>query len=379
MQETSVGRKGLAISIMVLVLAVTIAPFTAQGQTLGKNIITVDDEPGDADYTSIKEAVQHAGYGDTIEVYSGTYQEHDIDIAKPGLTLKGIPHELGNGDDTGKPVITSANNVTMLNVWGPDVTVTNFTIIDASPLNLATFPILLKGNNCTFSYNNVTGGWTTLSVGSDEATLPPFEIRIMQNTIEHSTIGIYFSGTQGNISHNVFRSCMYQAIEVFAQSTNTIISYNTISNCSTGILYYNGSDSTIAHNLISAGVGIDLETDNMDNITIARNELRQCRIGILLDFRQSIMRVQQNNFIGNGGDVKLIQTVWRTSTRFHPRIFDGNYYDTWKTGPKWIRGRAIIYIIPMFWGGEFFFVIPIWVPWFYRDPSPAQQPYDIGV
>jgi hypothetical protein len=38
----------------------------------------VDDEPGDADFISIKEAVNSSNPGDTIEVYSGIYYEEGI-------------------------------------------------------------------------------------------------------------------------------------------------------------------------------------------------------------------------------------------------------------------------------------------------------------
>jgi nitrous oxidase accessory protein NosD len=375
------ARKYGTLGIMLLLLVTTITPSIARGQTLGKTIITVDDEPGDADYTSIKEAVQHAQYGDTIEVYSGTYQEHNIDIAKQRLTLQGIPHELGSGNDTGKPVITSTNNVTMLYIWGDDVTIANFTIIDGSPHNLATFPIHIWGDNCTFSYNNVTGGWVALTAGGEG--YPPYHYpvgtRIIGNTIEPITVGIDYCGKNGNISFNSFRGCTYEAMDLHDQATSTIMYHNRISNCSTGILYNHGSDSIVSQNtIISTGVGVDLGVDGANNISITLNDFRQCRIGVGLDIKQSTVRVQENNFIGNQRDIRVVQTAASTYRFFQHRIFNGNYYDTWTSGPKRIWGITIIYEIPILWGGgEFFFMFTIWVPWIYRDWHPAQEPYDI--
>ena len=71
-------RKCLAVGIILLFIGTGIIPSITSEQTYDKNIITVDDEPGDADFTSIKEAVNASSPGDTIEVYSGTYPEDGI-------------------------------------------------------------------------------------------------------------------------------------------------------------------------------------------------------------------------------------------------------------------------------------------------------------
>jgi hypothetical protein len=381
MKKYFLFTKSLAVSIIFLLVGLTFIPQTALAQPLGKSIITVDDEPGDADYTSIKEAVQHAANGDTIDVYSGTYREHDINIVKEGLSLLGIPHELGSGNDTGTPVLTSSNNVTIVTIWGNDVTLTGFTIIDGSPPNLATMPIHIWGDNCMFLDNNVTGGWNTLVVGQQGSSpaISPRNTYIIGNNIKGSTMGMDYTGTNGYISYNSFLNCSYKALGVFNPATATVIEFNSIDNCGTGIMYDNGSDSIIYHNVLTAGIGIDLEVVNANNITIIRNELKGCRIGIKLVFKQSLIFVRQNNVVNNSGDAKFAQYLPLKYTIGPNRVFDGNYYDTWKSGPNRVWGKAIIYEIPLFWGGEFFFVIPISVPWVYHDWDPAREPYDIIV
>jgi len=78
-------------------------PFKSEGQAVGE-IIIVDDE-NDGDFVRIKDALNYVNPGDTIEVYSGTYDEHTIIIDKKEITLLGISHELGHGYDTGKPFV----------------------------------------------------------------------------------------------------------------------------------------------------------------------------------------------------------------------------------------------------------------------------------
>lgn len=378
-------KKGLVVGIIILFIGTCINPLGTSEQIHGKNIITVDDESGDADYTSIKEALQHAQPDDTIQVYSGTYHEQDIMIWQRGLTLQGVPHELGSGNDTGKPVVTSSTDNLNLNIFnifyaeGDDVTITGFVIIDSSPPPVMTLPIHIWGDSCTFSYNNVTGGWLTLCIGEyiDYPNHCSLNTRIIGNTIEHTTIGILYDGKYGNISGNSFRWLTYRAIEVYDQSTSNDISYNSIRNCSTGILYNNGSDSIISHNLISASTGIDLGVDGAKNINIMKNEFQRCGTGIRLSIIKSLVQIRQNNFINNTHDIRFVQSLTLKYNLFFHRIFDGNYYDTWQgSGPKPIRGIMVIFVIPI-WMGEFFFYIPICIPWMYRDWHPAKEPYDI--
>jgi hypothetical protein len=76
----------LVLGIIALLICISFTPSVAVDTIKqssmpisDKTIIIVDDE-GDGDYTSIKEALNHANPGDTIEVYSGTYYEYNIYI-----------------------------------------------------------------------------------------------------------------------------------------------------------------------------------------------------------------------------------------------------------------------------------------------------------
>ena len=115
-----------------------------------KTVITVDDE-GDGDYTSIKEAVNNSNPGDTIEVYSGTYYECGIEIHTENITLKGIPYELGNGGDTGKPFINGEGKDFVIGyIMTEGVLVTGFRMENGggSGHDIVT---IYKSKNCIFS------------------------------------------------------------------------------------------------------------------------------------------------------------------------------------------------------------------------------------
>jgi hypothetical protein len=151
-----------------------------------------------------------------------------------------------------------------------------------------------------------------------------------------------------------------------------------MSNCSTGIEYANGSDTIILYNVItSCWTGIELGAHPAENISILLNEFSKCSRGISMGIDSDMVQVQQNNFMNNTKDIRFVQLYPLKYNVFFHRVFDGNYYDSWQgTGPHRIWGAAVIFVIPIFLP-EFFISIPIWIPWVYRDLNPAQEPYDI--
>ena len=123
-------NKCLVVGIILFFIEAAIVPSIQSEFIYEKNIITVDDEPGDADFTSIQEAVNHSNPGDTIEVYSGTYTEQEIHLEKEKLNLLGIAYELGAGNDSGKPFIkgNAIYHGSIIRVLASYVAISNFTV-----------------------------------------------------------------------------------------------------------------------------------------------------------------------------------------------------------------------------------------------------------
>ena len=121
-------------------------PSIPLNQSFSTSIIIVDDE-GDGDFISIQDAINAVRNGCIIKVYSGTYKEN-IKVDK-SIFLIGIPHELKNGNDEGKPVIEGIwriNETAAIEIKA-SCTVKNFSIKG----NVV--GIEVNGSGCTISHN----------------------------------------------------------------------------------------------------------------------------------------------------------------------------------------------------------------------------------
>lgn len=180
-------------------------------------IITVDDE-GDGDYISIQEAVNHAKNGDIILVYSGEYNEEVI-ISDKSITIEGIAHELGKGNDTGEPIISSTGKA--IEIYSDNCSIENFTI---------------KGEiNIFGNYNE-----------------------ILNSEIIDCNLGIYIDHGKGNrLDHNTISKAQYGGI-VMHFSPFTTIRHNIIRDSGGGIAVWDYSKKTeiIENNIINCNYGI---------------------------------------------------------------------------------------------------------------------------
>ncbi len=329
------------------------------------NIITVDDEPGDADFTSIKEAVNYSSSGDTIEVYSGLYREEGIWITKENVSLLGIDHELGEGDDTGKPFIKPDGKATVIGVNASHVIVSNFRIEKLASgfcIHLGTDKPNLNQNNNTISdciIRNPYGyGIKVYRIGRDN--------NIINNQITNcNTVGIDVFSSFFNIKGNVITDCGHVGISIRGGLEN--ISYNTIKRCRTGIRLNGGNNIIFGNDIESCTTGI--LNNGGDNNIIQGNNIELCPIGFSNEYGRG-NRIIKNNF----------KECWNFLPWFKVSFLDflrkdrwiGNYWDTWKgVAPKIIPGILIFGIPVGEWG------IPIPVPCFVFDWHPAKEPYDI--
>lgn len=348
-------KKGIVVAVILLFIGTCIIPSATSGLTNGKNIITVDDEPGDADFTSIKEAVNYSSPGDIIEVYSGTYPEDGIRIVKDNITLLGIAHELGEGNDTGKPFIKGNGTETVIQVEACYVIVSNFKI--ENPWSKPKFAcgIYINIDYYPFEPRNVTISDCNIS------NSPHAGIYMYEPYSENITI------INNHISH-----CNNDGIEIHSQSC--IITGNIVTDCrEIGILFGSSLRNVSGNKIRRCRIGIQFGGEN--NIVYG-NDIESCNVGIQNAGWGSI--ITKNNF-KNYSRIGF----WFAGT-FGERFIEGfkksrwigNYWDTWiGIGPKIILGFSLVGWRLLRFGIQI--LIPI--PWVDFDWHPAKEPYDIEV
>ena len=320
----------LTIIIILLFIKTNIIPLATSDQTRGKNIITVDDEPGDADYTTITEALNHSNPGDTIEVYSGTYNERLINMTTEEVTLRGISHELGNGTDTGKPFIDGGGIFVVISVFAPNVTITGFHMENQGVTATVIIEIRESAFGCTISDNNLS--YSTMPCIQCEAN----NCKIVNNSINHSTIR--------------------QGILIYKPSAQTIISGNSINDCERGIdLWTSGGNHRIERNRISNCWEYGLNIIGSEDNTIIQNSFENNPLGLYID-SSSGNHIEQNNFLNN------------TRNAFFVFGLEIPRHNTWRQN-YWGQPRLLPYAVQ---GNVLFFL-----HWIQFDWRPAQQPYDI--
>lgn len=352
--QNNLLKKGLLVGIIVLFIGVSIIPSVPSEQieqTTTGHVITVDDE-GDGDYVTIKEAVNNANPGDTIEVYSGTYPEHWNIIEKEHINLIGISHELGEGNDSGKPFVKGDGTGTVFHVKVGNVSISNFRIENPWSGGLFVYCIRLGEDVANKQSNNI----------------------IFNNTLSNSTrSAIYCAGAGKDIKiiGNEISHCNNSGILVDV-TEGFIITGNIITDVDKQGILFSGEFHNISGNIIKrCGIGIKI---NGNYNTIYGNNIENCVAGVFIDGTCG-NTITENNFKNNSKSGywwdRYLGTCLGSKNK---NRWNGNYWDGWiGVGPKVIIGHLIIWI-PIF-----FEVLEIPIPWLDFDWTPAKEPYDIRV
>jgi nitrous oxidase accessory protein len=343
-------RKVLALIIILLFIETSIIPLATSDQTRGKNIITVDDD-GDGDYTRIQDAVNNASAGDTIEVYSGRYYEHDIQIYLNNLTIQGIPFELGGGNGSGKPFVDGE---------GIEETAGLFYIFDTKGVTINGFHIENGGVP--------PGDWYTMSA-SIRADFTN-NVTITNNTItlngHYIGIALYDGDGHNIIRDNQIVTIGYTAITIDNSDYNMVI-HNYVSGCKDGIVIISSNHNNISENVVSNCKGMSVNLWDADFNIVSYNNFKDTidEIYIADGYRNYIFH---NNFINNSQTYYYGEwVISRCVFRLFNNKWDANYWADWKgIGPKLIRGELFIQFIKVYRRPSFSF-----------DWHPAQEPYDI--
>jgi nitrous oxidase accessory protein len=228
-------RKGLVLGIILLFVVTSIASgvqINSNPQPINGGWLYVGGS-GPGNYSSIQSAIDDANPGDTIYVYSGTYNENVV-VNKNDVTLIGEHKETtiirGGGQTTRIIVGVSSNGVT----------ISSFTIQNGL------YSIHLSSS----SKNNITN-----------------------NNINLNYWGIHLHNSNNNIiTKNNVNSSLFQGISLSSSSNNTITG-NNISNLNNGYgigLSYPSNNNIIMNNNISNNFG-GISLIASSNNTILKN------------------------------------------------------------------------------------------------------------
>jgi nitrous oxidase accessory protein len=184
---------------------------------------------------------------------------------------------------------------------------------------------------------------------------------ISNNTIDNcSNYGILDYSSNSFIQHNFFH---YGAIAI-APGHYSIVSENFATKSHSGIFIFGTLNYTVTNNtLLQCGNGITVQ--HAKDGLICSNHIEGGRTGIVLAYGTNFI-IERNNIIRNKIQAAFLITAYKQNT------WENNYWGTLPKGIKHIIGlREII----LFQGDYSSFIIR--VPSLDSDSSPAKEPYDI--
>ena len=221
-------RKCLVVGIILLFVGTNIIPMTAQDgekpsllTSKGYWLYVGGNGPGN--YTTIQSAIEAASPGDTIFVYSGTYNESII-INKKQLTLI--------GQDKNTTLINFDPNyqISQITINANNCSIENLQIVILGNHSVIPQGIIINSNYNTIKNNiiiNVTDG---IDLSESESNT------IIHNEIKNNSIGIDASGsTYNNISKNVFSNNAHYNIFLSTGSDNNNVSSNMMNTSEFGM------------------------------------------------------------------------------------------------------------------------------------------------
>jgi len=332
-------RKGLVLVIIVCFIGTSIAPcidgnisklssveevdsfvFSESNSGAILDVIYVNDDadPSWYDATHVKtiqEGVNNASIGDTIQVYSGIYNE-SININKKNVKLEGINHEHDSSEDIGMPIIDALGNDNVIDISAGGTTISGFIIRNSGKnegdcgIEIHTNENLILGNiiiennvgiissNCN---NNVIEDNTiTNNIFNGISLDTSIDITISKNKICNNNIGIYLENSNGNnvTSGNNISNNVAEGIYIYSSSGNTI-SGNTVSNNNNGIYLYSSSGNKVisGNNILNNNEGIYIYSSSGN--TILGNNISYNQDGIYFHSSNDNKFISGNNISNN--------------------------------------------------------------------------------
>jgi parallel beta-helix repeat protein len=352
-------------------------PLVIQIKLTSATIITVPTQ-----YARIKDAVNNAVTGDTIQVDPGIYYENNI-IIESTITALSI---VGASPTT--TIIDGMGNGTIFDLDGTNVYITGFTIRNAgnqrnaimsekpgpsasndyhriinniittsaygislgyssrntiynntflnNPLGAITISSSSSNNNMTgniikdSAYGIKISNSPTNTIALNDITFTSYSVHISgatatdntisRNTLAGRTAGVYSSSGTTTIDHNMI---IDGSAAIYLQGTSAQVNYNKITNSSYGIRLYYSSATTSSHNIRNNKVDNSdwaIELTNSNGNTFQNNWLQENTYGVFMSF-SSTNTLYRNNFVNN-----VMQAFAGTGSNTWSSGGQGNYW-----------------------------------------------------
>ena len=326
------------VSVMLIaLLLLTCFSFT----TVSSNIVETTssgttlyvDDDGTEEYTSIQDAIDNASNGDTVFVYSGTYNEH-VSI-ETRITLR--------GQDQNTTIIDGGGEDNVIFISADNVVVSDFTIQGGGDGEHNAGIYISASDNHIIQNNIINNKYHGIYFDSDEED--PGRNNISKNYISKNKYGIYSFGKNEDtiIYKNIIERNSDSGIIL---SESIIVKSNIISqNRDKGInckRYCKISNNIISNNKNGLFFGFYDQWNEIHHNQITENEFgidtSDCELGQMI----CVNYIYKNNFIDNS------RIIYNYINWFN---FNNNY---------WGRPCVIKYIFP-----------------FNFDLNPAKEPFDI--
>jgi len=382
MAKGLIGRKGLAVGIILLFVASGILSSNAQNteKTLpssrGNWLYVGGNGPGN--YTKIQDAINDTVDGDTVFVFHGTYYENIMIGKSILLTGENPKTTIINGSQVGTVIETQKSSVHISNftVGGSGLSAWDQAIYVSFAKDFHLAYCIITGNVGGIRLKYVTDSKIEQCEIKNNSWCSMVIFTVKNLTISNCTIQNNGSpgghGGQIDISNQewydwdsdikiqycTFSNNYFSSIHLGSHIKDIEISHNNISYHNYGISVWGTHFLQTFHKIIIKDNSI---LDNVIGIY-----LQDCKFGVLIEqnnistntekgiylLRASYMIIQNNNFIGN-----MIQTSFSNSLY---NKWSQNYWDDWAgSNPYKISGSLMLKI-----------------PWFQFDRSPVQEPYD---
>ena len=306
-------RTCFAVTFMLVLACTWVSQFNVQSVRAGSQTIIVPE-----DYSTIREAVNHASSGDTVLVNNGVYHEN-VWIDK-SLSVLGEDSEntivIGEGGvNSGNVFTLAADNIILSELT---IESTNYSVSSeyANGVNI-------KGDNCTVKGNNITNTfWGILCAIQSSTSIS--QNKIIRNLKE----GIrFYGGSLNTISENYIAN--NDASGIALEGYSNVISENTIKNNTRGI-GLGSSYSVVFGNIIADNSESGIYFAG-SNDTIVANQVSDSGWGIYFPSyfgAPNGNKFYHNNFVDNSQSVYVSSTY---NVNYWDHDAEGNYWSNYAT------------------------------------------------